>query len=93
MISFLIKVIFYLVVFMALFLGLNWVLLGMAPMESWERFQSQIGNLSGRTEVLPEQMEDMTQDMIQSAGQQVQETAENLNETISRQANELSGDL
>lgn len=93
MISFLIKVFFYLVVFMALFLGLNWVLLGMAPMESWERFQSQIGNLSGRTEVLPEQMEDMTQDMIQSAGQQVQETAENLNETISRQANELSGDL
>ena len=93
MISFLIKIIFYLIVLAVIFLGLNWVLLGMAPTESWERFQSQIGNLSGRTEVLPEQMEDMTQDMIQSAGQQVQETAENLNESISRQANELSGDL
>ena len=93
MISFLIKTIFYLIVLAVIFLGLNWVLLGMAPTESWDRFQNQIGNLSGRTEVLPEQMEDMTQDMIQSAGQQVQETAENLNETISRQANELSGDL
>ena len=93
MISALIKIIFYLIALAIVFLGLNWILLGMTPMECIDRFQNQIGNLTGRTESLPEQMEDTTQDMIQTADRQIQETAENINESIVRQADNLSGEI
>ena len=93
MISGLIKIIFYLIVFAVFFLGLVWVLLGMTPTESWERFHNQADNLTGRVQTLPDQMDDTAQDLVQSAESQVSESAENLNAAISRQANNLAGEL
>ena len=93
MISGLIKIIFYLIIFTVFFLGLVWVLLGLSPTESWDRFWHQVDNLSGRVQTLPDQMGDTAQDLVQSAETQVQESAENLNADISRQASNLASEI
>ena len=82
MISGLFKFIFYILLYLAVFVGLVWILLGMSPIETYDMALQNLTGVRSRTDALPAQMEAAADDLTGAVTDDVRNTESDLKSAV-----------